>query len=140
MSFLSPSSALWSSRLPSVLRIVAAFLFITHGTQKYFGVPTDRPRQPVPVMSLAGLAGAIELTGGPLMLVGLFVQPVAFILSGEMAVAYFRGHAPRNFWPQLNGGEHTVLFCFIFLYMWAAGGGAWSLDALRKKGRTEGSG
>jgi putative oxidoreductase len=113
-----------------VLRIVAAFTFISHGTQKLFAFPALEPRTPVPLLSLLGLAGALELVGGVLLLVGLFTRPVAFLLAGEMAFAYFMAHASRSFWPVLNGGEVVVLFCFVWLYLAAAGGGRWSLDAL----------
>lgn len=91
------------------------------------------PREPVPLGSLLGLAGVLETFGGALLLVGLFTRPVAFLLAGEMATAYFLAHAPRGFWPILNGGEVAVLFCFIWLYLAAAGGGSWSLDALRER-------
>jgi putative oxidoreductase len=116
--------------LLSILRIVAAFLFIAHGTQKYFGYPSLAPRLPVPLHSLRGLASMLEMIGGTFMLFGLATRPVAFILSGEMAVAYFMVHAPRGFWPLLNRGEPAVLFCFIWLYFVVAGAGAWSLDRL----------
>jgi putative oxidoreductase len=120
--------------LRSLLRIVAAFLFIAHGTQKLFAFPLDQPRPAVELMSQMGLAGVLEVVGGSLLLLGLVTRPVAFILAGEMAVAYFLAHAPRSFWPVLNGGEPAVLFCFIFLYIAAAGPGPWSLDALWRKG------
>jgi putative oxidoreductase len=128
-----PSS--WAPHLRSVLRIVAAFLFIAHGTQKLFGMPAAEPRPPIELMSQMGLAGVLETFGGALLLVGLFTQPVAFVLSGEMAVAYFQAHAPRSFWPVLNGGEPAVLFCFLFLYLAATGPGPWSLDALLRGSR-----
>lgn len=133
----SPIPASLAARLLSVLRIVAAFLFMLHGTQKLFGLPTVEPRDPVELISLYGLAGILEVGGGILLLVGLFTRPVAFILAGEMAVAYFLMHAPRSPWPVLNGGEPAVLYCFLFLYLSAAGAGPWSLDALRLKGRRE---
>ena len=123
----------WSPRLLSVLRIVAALLFIQHGTSKYFGFPMAGPGGPVPLMSQAGLAGVLEIVGGTLLLLGFFTRPVAFVLSGEMAVAYFTAHAPRGLYPLTNGGEVAVLFCFIFLYLAAAGGGPWSVDAARGK-------
>ena len=126
-----PSS--WAPVLRSLLRIVAAFLFIAHGTQKLFAFPLDQPRPVVELMSQMGLAGVLEVVGGSLLLLGLVTRPVAFILAGEMAVAYFQAHAPRSFWPILNGGEPAVLFCFIFLYFAAAGPGPWSLDALWSK-------
>jgi putative oxidoreductase len=123
-----PSS--WAPRLRSILRIVAAFLFMAHGTQKLFAFPVNQPRPVVDLMSQAGLAGVLETFGGALLLLGLFSRPVAFILAGEMAVAYFQAHAPRSFWPVLNAGEPAVLFCFLYLYLAAAGPGPWSLDAL----------
>jgi len=117
----------------SALRIVAAFLFIAHGTSKLFGFPPGAPRPPLVVFSLLFAAGVIETMGGALMLIGLFTRPVAFVLSGEMAVAYFRQHAPGGSWPILNGGELAVLFCFIWLLFVAAGPGPWSVDALRRR-------
>jgi putative oxidoreductase len=130
-----PIPASWSARLLSILRIVAAFLFIAHGTQKLFGWPADEPQQRVELLSLFGLAGVLETFGGLLLLLGLFTRPVALLLAGEMAVAYFMAHAPRGFWPLLNRGEVPVLFCFLFLYLAAAGGGPWSLDAARTRSR-----
>ena len=126
-----PIPSRWSPYLLSVLRIVVAFTFISHGTQKLFAFPVLEPRNPVALSSLSGLAGVLELVGGLLLFLGLFTRPVAFLLSGEMAVAYFMAHAPRNFWPILNGGEVAVLFCFVWLFLAAAGPGPWSLDALR---------
>jgi putative oxidoreductase len=125
----------WAARLLSVLRIVAAFLFMAHGTQKLFGWPASGPQEPVELMSLFGLAGVLETFGGLLLLIGLFTRPVAFLLAGEMAVAYFKMHAPQGFWPLLNRGEVPVLFCFLFLYLAAAGGGPWSVDAVRDRRR-----
>jgi putative oxidoreductase len=130
-----PVPTRWAPYLLSVLRIVAAFSFITHGTQKLFAVPVAELREPVTLVSLAGLAGVLETFGGLLLLVGLFTRPVAFVLSGEMAVAYVLNHAPRGFWPILNRGELATLFCFIWLYVAAAGPGPWSLDALRRPAR-----
>lgn len=122
----------WSPWLLSLLRIAAAFVFLTHGTQKLFGVPIAAP-MPIPLMSMMGLAGILETFGGALMLIGLFTRPVAFVLAGEMALAYFMAHAPRSFWPIANGGEAAVLYCFIFLYIAAAGPGPWSVDAARRR-------
>jgi putative oxidoreductase len=119
--------------LLSALRIAAALLFIAHGTVKLFGFPPGAPRPPLVLLSLLGAAGVIETIGGALMLVGLFTRPVAFVLSGQMAVAYFRQHAPGGTWPIVNGGELAVLFCFIWLLFVAAGPGPWSLDALRRR-------
>ena len=113
----------------SVLRIETAFLYIAHGTQKLVGYPAAEPRPGVPLVSLLGLASALEIIGGTPLLVGLFARPIAFLLSGEMAVAYFMGHARQGFWPLVNQGEPAVLFCFVWLYLAAAGAGAWSLDA-----------
>jgi putative oxidoreductase len=135
-----PSIALkWRSRAPyllSILRIVVAFLFMQFGTAKLFGFPA--PIMPgggtAPFGSLAWVAGFLEVFGGAFLLVGLFTRTVAFVLSGEMAVAYFIGHAPHGFWPVLNQGHPAILFCFIFLYISAAGAGPWSLDALRERG------
>ena len=128
----------WAGPLRSLLRIVAAFLFMAHGTQKLFAWPVDEPRDPVQLMSLMGLAGVLEVFGGALLLLGLFTRPVAFVLAGEMAAAYFMAHAPRGFWPILSGGEVPALFCFLFLYLAAAGPGPWSIDAARS--RREGGG
>lgn len=121
----------WSPRLLSVLRIVAALLFLSHGTAKLFGIPHVAMFDGVTIGSLFGLAGIIEIVGGVLLALGLFTRPVAFILSGQMAVAYFMMHAPQNFFPLLNGGELAALYSFLFLYFAVAGGGAWSLDKLR---------
>jgi putative oxidoreductase len=123
----------WGGHLLSVLRIIAAFLFIAHGTQKLFAWPATEPRETAPLLSLMGLAGVLETFGGLLLLVGLLTRPVAFLLAGEMAVAYFKAHAPRGLWPILNHGELAVLYCFLFLYLAAVGGGPWSLDALRAR-------
>jgi putative oxidoreductase len=121
----------WAPRILSVLRIVTAFLFMEHGGQKLFSFPAPFP-VPLPLLSLLGVAGILELFGGLLLLWGLFTRPVAFLLSGEMAVAYFMAHAPHSFWPLLNRGEPAVMYCFIFLYLFVAGGGSWSLDRLRR--------
>jgi putative oxidoreductase len=120
----------WAPRLLSVLRIVTGLLFLDHGTQKLFGFPARVMDAPA-LFSLLGLQGILEVVGGLLIIVGLFTRPVAFILSGNMAVAYFMAHAPKNFFPALNGGDAAILYCFIFLYLAAAGGGVWSMDAKR---------
>jgi putative oxidoreductase len=117
----------WAPPLLSVLRIVTAFLFVAHGTQKWLDFPAPRAT-PVEFWSLTGMAGLLELVGGLLLLLGLFTRPVAFVLSGLMAFAYFIAHSPQGFWPLLNRGELTVLYCFVFLYLSAAGGGPWSVD------------
>ena len=117
----------------SLLRVVTGALYMQHGVQKLFGLllPPDRPWNGAPDMfSQFWIAGILEVFGGALIVLGLFTRPLAFLLAGEMAVAYFQAHAPRSFWPILNGGEHVVLFCFLYLYLFAAGGGRYSLDAL----------
>ena len=114
----------------ALLRIVAGFLFFQHGIQKLFGYPGTRPA--VDVMTQAGLAGIIETVGGLMIAIGLFTSPVAFIASGEMAVAYFQVHARGSFWPMMNGGELAALYCFLFLYFAAVGSGRFSVDSLRK--------
>ena len=124
----------WAPRALAVLRIVTALLFIEHGTQKYFRFPASEYfPEPVAVFSLMGLAGFLEIVGGFLILIGLFTRPVAFVLCGFMAAAYFMGHAPQGFFPANNGGDAANQFCFIFLYMIFAGPGAWSVDAARSK-------
>lgn len=122
----------WAPYLLSILRIVAAFLFFQAGSAKLFAFPAAVMPDggTAPLASLAGVAGMLEVVGGALLLVGLFTRPVAFVLSGQMAVAYFIGHAPQGFWPVLNGGGPAISFCFLFLYLSAAGAGPWSLDAL----------
>ena len=119
--------------LLSVLRIIAAFLFVLYGTTKLLAWPG--PIMPgggtVPLLTRAWIAGLLEMGGGGLLLFGLFTRPVAFLLAGEMAFAYFIGHAGNGFWPVLNGGAPAVIFCFLWLYISAAGGGPWSVDAAR---------
>jgi putative oxidoreductase len=120
----------------SVLRIVVALLFIEHGTQKLFGhPPMPGPMPSVPLMSQFGLAGILETFGGIAILLGLFTRPVAFLLCGEMAVAYFQVHFPKSFLPLVNGGELAVLYCFVFLYFVFAGGGRWSVDSMLSRRR-----
>ena len=138
---MSPVSR-WRSpapRLLSVLRVVGAFMFVQAGTMKLFAFPAGVPPSggTVPLVSEAGLAGVLEVVGGGLLLLGLFTRPAAFVLSGEMAVAYFQMFAPRGFWPVLNGGMAPALFCFVWLYISAAGAGPWSLDALRERRASE---
>ena len=125
----------WSPYLLSILRIVTAFLFMQFGTAKVFAFPAAVMPEggTAPLWSLAWIAGALEVFGGFFLLIGLFTRPVAFLLSGEMAFAYFIGHAPQGFWPVLNQGHPAVLFCFLFLYFSAAGAGPWSLDAMRER-------
>jgi putative oxidoreductase len=126
-----PIPSTWSSQLLSVLRIVTALGFLHHGTSKFLGFPPFPMPAPLPPIILA--SGAIELVGGVLLLIGLFTRPVAFVASGMCAVGYFMAHAGKGFFPVLNGGEAIMLYCFIFLYLAAAGGGVWSIDAQRKR-------
>lgn len=125
----------WAPYLLSILRIITAFLFMQVGTAKLFAFPAAimPGGGTAPVASLPGVAGILETFGGLLILVGLFTRPVAFLLSGEMAVAYFIAHAPQGFWPVLNQGVPAAVYSFLFLYLSAAGGGAWGLDALRRR-------
>ena len=128
--------SLWAPRVLSVVRIVAALIFLLHGTQKLFGFPAPPANGFPAVMSLLWIGAILELGGGLLLLAGFFTRPVAFILSGEMAVAYWMFHAPRNLYPTLNGGDAAILYCFIFLYFVVAGAGPWSVDAkLRRDGK-----
>lgn len=128
----------WSAsgpRLRSVLRIMGAFMFMQAGMMKLFAFPAGMPPDggTAPLMSQIGLGGVLETFGGGLLLLGLFTRPVAFLLAGEMAVAYFQFHFPKGFWPVLNGGVSAALYCFVWLYFSAAGAGPWSLDAIRGK-------
>ncbi|WP_375058266.1 DoxX family protein [Zobellella sp. DQSA1] len=120
----------WRPRVLSVVRMVSAFLFMQHGGQKLFGFPTPQ-RGEFDLFTIFGVAGVLELFGGALLLIGLFTRPVAFVLSGLMAFAYFIVHAPQDFWPLNNGGELAIMFCFVFFYFVFAGGGSWSADCLR---------
>ena len=130
------SSGTWAPRVLSVLRVATALLFIPHGTQKLFGFPGAQ-QAVSSLASMMGVAGMLECFGGLLLLLGVFTRPVAFVLSGEMAFAYFTAHASRGFWPILNRGELAALYCFVFLYLAVAGGGSWSLNPFggRRKGR-----
>jgi len=136
MSLLEPASPHWSYRMRGICRIVVGLLFIAHGTQKLFGFPpSPMPGMPVDPFTTLGVAGIIEVIGGAMIILGLLTRPVAFLLAGEMAVAYFRVHFPRGFFPINNGGELAVLYCFAFLYLMFAGAGAWSLDAMISRRR-----
>jgi putative oxidoreductase len=121
----------WQPQLLAILRIVAGLLLIEHATMKFFHFPA--PLMPGPLPPLLVAAGAIELVAGALITLGLFTRLAAFVASGELAVAYFIGHFPKGFWPAINGGEAAILFCFIFLYLAAAGPGAWSIDRARTR-------
>jgi putative oxidoreductase len=125
----------WAPYLLSILRVVAAFLYMQVGTAKLFGFPAAimPGGGTAPIGSLPGIAGVIETFGGLFLLLGLFTRPVAFLLSGEMAVAYFHSHAPQGFWPLLNQGAPAVFYCFLFLYLSAEGPGPWSVDAVRQR-------
>jgi len=125
----------WGPQMQSVLRIVAAFMYMSSGTMKLFAFPAGIPPNggTVQLISQMGLGGVLDLFGGVLLLLGLFTRPVAFILAGEMAVAYFQFHFPQGFWPTMNGGVAAALYCFVWLYFSAAGAGPWSLDAKRVK-------
>jgi putative oxidoreductase len=125
--------AAWAPRLLSVLRFVGGLTFMSHGVAKLLKYPPLPMYAKIELPSLLGVAGVLELVGGALLIVGLFSRPVAFLLSGEMAIGYFMFHFPRGFHPLVNGGEAAILFCFLFLYIAAAGPGPWSLDALRRK-------
>ena len=125
MEFLRP----YESRLLSVLRFMSGLLLLQHGTAKYLNFP-EGPMNNASPLTMSGAAGILELIGGALLVIGLFTRPVAFVLSGMCAVAYFYAHAPRGFFPLLNGGELAVLYSFVFLYLAAAGGGPWSADKL----------
>jgi putative oxidoreductase len=120
----------WSPRVLSILRIIIGLLFLEHGTSKFLGLPVS-PMTGVAPTSLSGINGMIEIVGGVLIVLGLFTRPVAFILAGDMAVAYFIAHGPRGFFPLLSGGELAITYCFAFLYLAVAGGGEWSVDQLR---------
>jgi putative oxidoreductase len=132
---MANSSALqqWAPRTLSVLRIVTAFLFMMHGSAKLLHVPHQPQFDNLQLMSLIGVQGVLELVGGLLLLIGLFSRPVAFLLCGDMAVAYFMSHFPKNWLPLLNGGDLAVMFCFVFLYLWIAGPGPWSVDAQMRR-------
>jgi putative oxidoreductase len=121
----------WAPRLLAALRVMTALLFLEHGFVKLFGFPYGAAPGAQPLFSFLGIAGLIEVVGGWLLLLGLFTRPVAFVLAGEMAVGYFMVHAPLGFFPAINAGEPAILFCFIFLYIAAAGPGAWSVDEMR---------
>ena len=123
--------ASWSPWMLSVLRIITGLLFLEHGTQKLLNFPPRANPGPA-LFSLLGVQGLLELIGGIFIVIGFFTRSVAFILAGDMAVAYFMAHAPRGFFPLVNGGQLAILFCFVFLYLFVAGGGVWSVDNRRR--------
>jgi putative oxidoreductase len=125
--------ARWAPPLLSVLRIVTALIFMVHGTMKLLGFPPSPMPMPAP-FTLLWFAGVLELFGGALVLIGLFTRPVAFLLAGEMAIAYWMAHAPRSLYPAVNMGDAAILYCFIFLYLAAAGAGPWSVNARSNPG------
>jgi putative oxidoreductase len=125
-----PIPARFSAPLLSLFRAMFGLMFLAHGVSKLFGLPPF----PKPLNPLLMAAGALELVGGALLVIGLFTRPVAFLLSGMMAVAYFMAHAPQGFLPLVNGGEAAILYCFAFLYLAAAGGGSIGVDAMRRGG------
>lgn len=132
MSIHDPHPSPWAGRMLAIFRIVAGVMFIAAGTMKLFNYPAnpmpDMP--PIELWSQMGIGGMLELVGGTLIVLGLLTRPTAFILAGEMAVAYFQFHQPQAFWPNANGGVAAVMYCFFFLYLVASGAGAWSLDGV----------
>ena len=130
---LDAITAAWAPRLLSILRIMAGLMLLEHGTAKILKFPVVATMANLNLSTMPGIAGFFELIGGAFLVIGLFTRPVAFILSGMTAVAYFYAHAPRSFFPILNGGELAALYCFVFLYLAAAGPGPWSVDAARRK-------
>lgn len=126
-------NTVWAPRVLSILRIVTGLIFLLHGTQKLFGFPAPPQSGLPPAFSLLWVGAILELVGGLFILVGLLTRPVAFVLAGEMAVAYWMFHAPRSMYPVLNGGDASILYCFVFLYLVFAGAGVWSLDYMRRR-------
>lgn len=137
---MMPFLGRWQGPLLSLLRIVSALLFIEHGSSKLLDFPHIDMPMAITVGSLPWIAGVLELAGGLLLLIGFAARPVAFLLSGEMAVAYWMAHAPKSTFPAQNGGDAAVLFCFVFLYLAAAGPGPWSVDASLRRGHKASAG
>ncbi len=137
MSIYEASPSPWTGRMLSIFRIVAGAMFLSAGTMKIFGYPANpMPNMPpIELMSQMGIGGLMEVVGGLLIVVGLWTRPTAFILAGEMAVAYFQFHAPQAFWPTTNMGVPAVMYCFFFLYLVFAGAGPWSVDAAIARSR-----
>ena len=131
MSIFEPAPPPWPQRMLAIFRIVAGLVFITAGTMIVFGYPpSPMPMPPFNIASQTTIGGILELVGGLAIVLGLFTRPVAFVLAGEMAVAYFQFHAPQSFFPTVNQGIPAILYCFLFLYLMVAGAGAWSIDAM----------
>ena len=131
---MNETLAAWTPRALSVLRIIMGLMIIQHGMAKILGFPAVASFANLSPFSLIGAAGLIELIGGALLIVGLLTRPVAFIISGEMAFAYFMAHEPKSFFPLINGGTLAIMFCFTCLYLSTAGAGPWSVDAAMKRG------
>jgi putative oxidoreductase len=136
MSIFESSPSPWTSRMLSVFRIVAGLIFVSFGTMKLFNYPPLPPgTPPIELMSQMGVGGILETVGGLAIVLGVLTRPVAFVLAGEMAVAYFQFHAPQSFFPTSNGGIPAILYCFFFLYLMFAGAGSWSIDAIISRSR-----
>lgn len=135
MSIFEASRSPWTERMLSIFRIVAGLIFFSAGTMKMFGYPHMPGLPPFHLLSEIGLAASLEVFGGGLVTLGLLTRPLSFILSGEMAVAYFQAHAPQSFFPMVNMGVPAVMYCFFFLYLVFAGGGSWSVDAVIARSR-----
>ena len=139
MSIFDPAPAPWPSRMLSVFRIVAGLLFLSFGTMKVFGYPPPPPQMPpFSVTSQTGIGGMLETLGGIAILLGFLTRPVAFVLAGEMAVAYFQFHYPQSFFPTTNMGTPAIMFCWFFLYLVVAGAGVWSVDEMIARRKREG--
>lgn len=132
MAAIADTASTWAPRARSILRIAAGLLLLQHGTTKILGFPATE-MSGIPVSTMPGAAGVIELVGGILIIFGLFTRAAAFIVSGMTAVAYWMVHGPQNLFPMINGGELAALYCFVFLYLACAGAGPWSIDAARAK-------
>jgi putative oxidoreductase len=136
MSIFEPAPPPWPERMLAIFRIVTGLIFITVGTMKLFGYPPSPvPMPPLNLMSEMGLGGILEVFGGLAIVLGFLTRPVAFVVSGEMAVAYFQFHAPQSFFPTINNGIPAILYCFLFLYLTFAGAGAWSIDGMIARSR-----
>ncbi|MFN2564939.1 MAG: DoxX family protein [Gemmatimonadaceae bacterium] len=139
MSIFEASRSPWTGRMLSVFRVVAGLIFVTSGTMKLFGYPPNPMpgMEPIALMSQMGVGGVLEVVGGLAIVLGVLTRPVAFVLAGEMAVAYFQFHAPQSFFPTNNGGIPAILYCFLYLHLMFAGAGPWSIDAMIARSRPE---